>query len=158
MNPRVLPAAFSIALIGATLWPLARKPIEDDFPLSTYPMFAWRRPTALTMSYAVGITQTGTRRYLRPVIAGSYEVLQARAIIERGVKGTPRERGALCTRIAERVTAFPEFADVVTIAIVTGTHDSVEFLLRDHPGTVVERTRCSVTRSVPRPVPLPEPP
>ena len=59
---RVAAAVVSIALILATLSPLVRDPIDDSYPLSTYPMFAWKRPTTLQMSYAIGETQTGERK------------------------------------------------------------------------------------------------
>ncbi|MBS1119409.1 MAG: hypothetical protein H6Q90_1637 [Deltaproteobacteria bacterium] len=145
VRTRALPAAISIVLIGATLWPLVRQPVDDDFPLSTYPMFAFERPTRMTMSYAVGITRTG-RRYLRPEIVGTPEVLQARAIIERGIGGTARERMALCSQIATTLREVSEFDDVVAIAIVTGTHDALDFLIRGQIGTEIERVRCEVKR------------
>ena len=143
---RALAAVVTIALIGATLSPLVRNPADDGFPLSTYPMFAFERPTKLTMSYALGVTRAGERRYLTPVIIGSGEVLQARAVIERAVAGGPREQTALCHRIAAQIRRFSAFDDVVTIRIVTGTHDAVEFLVRDQVGREVERMRCEVAR------------
>jgi hypothetical protein len=143
---RTLPAAISIVMIGATLWPVTRRPVADSFPLSTYPMFAFERPTKLTMSYAVGITQRGDRRFLSPAIIGSPEALQALAIIERGLAGKPAERMALCTEIADSVRGYPALDDIVTIAIVTGSHDALDFLLRDRVGTERERVRCQVKR------------
>ncbi len=82
---RALAIVTSLALVGAALSPLVRDPADDGFPLSTYPMFAWSRPTELTASYALGVTPGGGRRYLSPALVGSGEVLQARAIIEAGV-------------------------------------------------------------------------
>ncbi len=146
MRTRAFAIVVTIAMIYATLLPLVRRPTDDDFPLSTYPMFAFARPTRLTMSYAVGITKDGRRRYLLPVMVGSREVLQARAIIERGVGGGPRERLALCTRIAANIRSYDDFDDIATIAIVTGTHDAVEFLVRDKGGVEQERVRCEVKR------------
>src|SRR5215204_4656942 len=103
---RAYAAVVSIVLIAATLWPLRLDPMKgdsDSFPLSTYPMFAWKRPTKLAMSYAIGETADGQRRYLTPRILGSGEVLQARAIVERMVRNGGTELTKFCERIARTV-------------------------------------------------------
>jgi hypothetical protein len=137
----------SIALIGATLSPLLRRPAEDGFPLSTYPMFARPRPRQLTMSYPLGVTAGGGRRYLSPALVGSAEVLQALAIVERAVARGGAAVLVLCEAIARRVAASPAHRDVAAIRLVTGTHDAVELLVRDRLGAEVERGRCDVRRS-----------
>ena len=143
---RAAAAVVSLLLIGATLWPLVRNPYDDGFPLSTYPMFASKRPTRQTYSYALGQTATGERRTLRPAVVGSHEILQALRVIERAVRGPKSELAKLCDAIAARVAAEDDFADVATIRIVTGTHDAVEYLARGRIGTEVERVRCAVPR------------
>ena len=143
---RTAAAVVSIAMIVATLSPLVRDPNDDGFPLSTYPMFAWKRPTKLTMSYAIGETQTGERRYLTPRIVGSGEVLQARAIVERAVRAGPAEASALCRKVATNVTRVPRYADVARIRVMTGSHDSIEFLVDGKLGSEIERTKCEVRR------------
>ena len=52
LSSRLFAAVVSIALLGATLEPLIREPWEDGFPLSPYPMFAFNRPTKLSIEYA----------------------------------------------------------------------------------------------------------
>ena len=136
----------SIVLIGATLFPLTRNPSDDSFPLSTYPMFAWKRPTRMSMSYPVGETASGERRYLVPRIIGSGEVLQARAIVERAVAKGGTELAQLCQRIAATVARAPRFADVVRIRVMSGTHESIDYLVEGKLGVEVERTRCEVKR------------
>ena len=138
-------ALVSIALIGATLSPLSREPHEDGYPLSTYPMFAWKRPTQMTMSYPVGDTPSG-RRYLTPWIIGSAEVLQARAIVERAVRIGGKDLTALCERIAKNVARVPEYRDVTRIRILTGTHESIAFLVDKKLGPEHQRTQCEVKR------------
>ena len=146
MNPRVVPAILSVALIAITLSPVLRQPSDDGYPLSTYPMFAFKRPTKLTMDYALGVTAAGKTVFLRPWHTGSGEVLQARAIIDRGVHGGPKALGALCTDIAKRVATDEEFPDVVTIELVTGTHDAVDYLVRHVEGKVTVKGQCKVPR------------
>lgn len=141
---RVAAAVVSIALLAATASPVLRKPWEDGFPLSPYAMFAFRRPTKLTMDYPLGLTASGQRRYLSPWIIGSTEVLQALQVIARAKAA--RTLPALCTTIAGRVAVLDEYRDVVSITIVTGTHDAVDFLVRDQLGTEQQRARCEVKR------------
>ena len=141
---RVAAAVVSIALIAATASPVLRKPWDDGFPLSPYAMFAFRRPTKLTMDYPLGVTASGQRRYLSPWIIGSAEVLQALQVISRAKAA--RTLPALCTTIAGRVALLEDYRDVVSIRIVTGTHEAVDFLVRDQLGTEQDRAHCEVRR------------
>lgn len=143
---RIPAAVISLALIGATLWPLANDPRDDGFPLSTYPMFASRRPTVQTYRYALGETAAGERRILHPRVVGTGEILQALRVIQRAVAAGRAEAAKLCTAIASRVANDDAFRDVVAIRIVTGTHDAVDYLARDQVGREVELLRCEVTR------------
>lgn len=141
---RATAAVVSIAMIVAVASPVLRKPWEDGFPLSPYAMFAFRRPTKLTMDYPLGITASGGRRYLAPWIVGSGEVLQALHIISRAK--AQRTLPALCSAIASRVATLDNYRDVVSIRMVTGTHEAVDFLVRDQLGKEQEQARCMVPR------------
>jgi hypothetical protein len=146
LGTRVFAAVVSIALLGATLEPLIRQPWEDGFPLSPYPMFAFKRPTKLSMEYAFGVTATGERKTLTPRLVGSAEVLQALTVLQRA-----KSRGelpGLCLTIAARVADVARYDDVTEIRIVTGTHDAVDFLMRDIRGPEVQLTSCKVPRQV----------
>ena len=140
----------SVVLVGATLAPLVRDPNRgDSFPLSTYPMFASRRPVVTTLDFAYGVTAAGERRTLSPRMLGTREVLQAAAILDRAVDGGPKALVPLCEAIAMRVAAAPQFADIATIRIVEGTYDAVEYLVRAAPGIEHDRWRCRVVRDHP---------
>jgi hypothetical protein len=136
----------SVALIAATLWPVTLEPREDGFPLSTYPMFASRRPTLQTYRYALGETAAGERRTLAPSVVGTGEVLQALRVLDRAIAAGRPEQEKLCEAIAARVAADAEFADIAVIRLVTGRHDAVEYLVRDQVGREVEHHRCAVKR------------
>lgn len=136
----------SIALIVATLSPLLREPTDDGFPLSTYPMFARRRLTTLTMSYALGEGAAGERIIFAPDLVGTGEVLQAMRVIERAVHGGKPAMDKLCALIAGRVASDSDYVAVAAVRIVTGTHDAVEYLSRDRVGRELERVRCTVMR------------
>lgn len=146
LGARSIAAVISVVLVGATLYPVLRHPRDDGFPLSTYPMFASRRPTRLTMDYAIGIAQGGERHHLPPWTIGSREVLQARAILARGVGGGTRTQGPLCRDIATRIASAARFADIVEIQLVTGTHDAVDYLVRKQVGQENVRATCKVVR------------
>jgi hypothetical protein len=133
-------------LVVLVAWPLLRDPRDDAFPLSTYPMFAQRRSTTLTMDYALGETATGERRTLSPRLAGTGEVLQAYVLFDRVVHGPREGLQQLCTQIAARVAADPDYHDVVAIRIVTGRHDAVDYLVRGKRGVEHDRIRCRVLR------------
>lgn len=143
---RIVAACVSLGLVGVTLSPLVRDPYDDGFPLSTYPMFASKRPTTWTMHYALGEGRGGERIVLAPSLVGTGEVLQAMRVIDRAVGGGRTEQQRLCTAIAGRVAADADYAHVVNVRIVTGTHDALDYLVRDRIGREAERVRCAVTR------------
>lgn len=143
-NHRPAAAIVSIVMLLVVASPLLREPWDDGFPLSPYAMFAFARPTKLTIDYGLGETATGARRYLTPRIVGSGEVLQALNVIARARQAN--QLPALCQTIAARVATLDRYRDVVRIKIVSGTHDAVEFLVRHEVGKEVERTRCEVKR------------
>jgi hypothetical protein len=139
----------SVILVGATLAPIVRTATHDSFPLSTYPMFALRRPSTLTLDYAIGLTERGDRRPLAPELVGTGEVLQAGAIVNDAVNAGPKALAPLCTQIAAAVARDHDLDDVTTVRIVTGTHDAIEFLLRDTLGRESQRWQCRVVRGAP---------
>ena len=121
-----------------------RKPKHDDFPLSTYPMFASKRKLTQTFTYAVGKTAAGERRRIRPRHVANAEVMQSVMAFSKA-----RSKGrlpTLCRSIAARVGADARLADVTEIDIVTGTHEALSYLLRDVHGTEKTLTTCEVPR------------
>ena len=109
-------------------------------------MFASQRPTKQTYRYALGETGAGERRTLRPSVVGTAEVLQAIRVFDTAMGGGRTEWEKLCVAIAARVAVDEDFRDVVTVRLVTGTHDAVEYLARDRIGTEIEHLRCPVVR------------
>ena len=128
---RHLAAMVSIGLCGAALEPVLRDPGDpdsDDFPLSTYPMFAAPRPTELTMAWARGVAADGRTRALAPAHLGTGEVMQAFATLQRAASSGPAGGAALCRAIAARVAGDAARADVTEIELVVGTYDAVRWL------------------------------
>lgn len=143
---RVAAVVVSIVFVAAALSPLLRHPWDDGFPLSTYAMFASKRPTPQTFHYALGVTASGQRRTLAPRVVGTGEVLQALRVIERATKAGNPTLLELCNQIASRVRDDDELTDIVAIRMVTGTHDAVQYLEHGVVGRETERVRCEVPR------------
>ena len=109
-------------------------------------MFATKRPTALTLHYALGEGVGGERIVLAPALVGPGEVLQAIRVIDRAVSGGRLTTAKLCEDSAARVAREPGDQAVHVVRIVTGAHDAVEYLARDRVGRERERARCPVGR------------
>ena len=136
----------SIALLGATLSALLRDPLDDSFPLSTYPMFAQPRTIHYTEDYALGVDRTGATRPLPAETSGSREVLQAAALYEDAVHGGGRQLAPLCNAVAHRVAGDPALGDVVAVRIIEGTHDVLRLLDTGVRGQEHVRWACGVPR------------
>ena len=116
------PLAVALTALGALLYPLSWGPLDDSFPLSSYPMFSHGRPSPmLTISHAVGIREDGSREALEPLIsAGNREVLQSMVTIQFGIRSGA---DAFCAEVAERARD-EGFAEV---EISTESWDAVEY-------------------------------
>ncbi|MEO6773168.1 MAG: hypothetical protein ABI467_09100 [Kofleriaceae bacterium] len=124
----------SLAFVGATLSALHRDPLDDGFPISTYPMFAQPRTTWFTEDYALGADRHGVTRPLPAATSGTGEVLQAAALYEDAVHAGGRQLAPLCAAVARRVAADPALRDLVAVRIVEGTHDVLALLAGEPRG------------------------
>lgn len=120
-----LAGGFSLAMIGAVLWPLAenwREQPQDNFPLSYYPMFSAKRSKKAKVSYLVGYDSRGQRHILSYKLAGSGGMNQVRRQIRFLVKNGHAEK--LCHNVAERVAQQRKgvLTDIVRVQVVTGTY------------------------------------
>ncbi|MEO8551340.1 MAG: hypothetical protein ABI678_15260 [Kofleriaceae bacterium] len=136
----------SVALVGATLSALHRAPLDDGFPISTYPMVAARRGTKLELEYALGVTAKGQTRSLPASFSGSSEVLQAASIYWGAVHAGGKRLAPLCQQVAREVAADPDLTDIVAVRIVHASHDSLALLLRDVREVEHVRWGCAVSR------------
>lgn len=139
-------AAVSVVALLAVAWPLGREPVrEDDFPLSTYPMFAPRRKDArVVLDYAIAVGADERRVHLSPFLVGTSEPMQAMMTINRAVS---RGHGAaLCGEIARRLATRPGYRAYDEVRLVTGNHLAVDYLVRGQRGTETVRARCPIER------------
>lgn len=145
---RVRALAVSAVVLAAVLWPLSWNPDRDSFPLSSYPMFAHnRRSAVLTAVYAVAIDRGGERRYLPPELIANREVLQARAVLDRAARGGKKGVAVLCHEVAARITAGQggaRFAGAVEVQILRGRHDAGRYFDTGELGEEHVLGRCPV--------------
>src|SRR5262245_53621142 len=72
--------AVSAAALAAMLYPALldpQDPRQDSFPLSTYPMFSYRKPRTATVTSALAIDPTGAEQPVPPDLVATSETMQA---------------------------------------------------------------------------------
>lgn len=128
---RVRAVLVAVAALVAVLWPVARQPQVDGFPLSNYPMFTQLRPRVTTIDLAVGVDDDGGDVRLDPgLVGGTIEVIQAVATVGRSIRtGTTT---ALCDEVAARVAGSGR-VEVVEVVIATDHYDVVDALAEGAP-------------------------
>jgi hypothetical protein len=135
----------SVVSVAAILVVLLPAWIErDSYPLSTYPMFSYRRDRVAVIDTAVGYETDGGRVRLTPtIIAGGSEVIHAAVTVSTAIE--QGDADALCHEIAERATA--RRPALVRIQIVSETHDVVTYFAGDPtPLASVVHATCEVPR------------
>ena len=129
--------------VALVLSPVLRPGQPDSYPLSTYPMFSDDLGRESALPTAVGVTADGTIRRLSPeLISGGYEPIRAFATVDSSI--SVGDTGALCSEIAQRVTAHRS-TDVVAIEVVTEVHDVVAwFDGHKEPFQRIVHARCGL--------------
>lgn len=118
---------------------------RDSFPLSTYPMFSYRRTSTEVVDTAVATEPGGRTWRLSPVqIAATDEVITAAATVSDAIAAGRTDD--LCAQIAARV-ADDGPDDATAIEVVSERYDAIEWFEGNH--TPLERdvhARCEVHR------------
>lgn len=139
----------TVVTMVAVAWPLAWHPVRgDSFPLSTYPMFASRRPGAkLYLEYLVATGPDGARRHVPPELIANHEVIQAIVTVQQAV--SRGDAKGLCTRVAARVARDRRFDRMDTLSVIGGNHAAVDYLVRGLHGTERVLAKCAIARGAP---------
>jgi hypothetical protein len=95
-------SAVSVTMLVAVASPLWHG--EDDYPLSTYPMFSKARPAEIDIEHLVGVSADGRERKLPPSLVMRGEVLEAKVAISSAI--ARQEAAALCAAVAQRAPGF----------------------------------------------------
>lgn len=139
---RRVASVVSVAAILVVLLPAWLE--RDSYPLSTYPMFSYRRDRVAVIDTAVGFETDGRRVRLTPtIIAGGSEVIHAAVAVSTAIE--QGDADALCHEIAARATA--RRPALVRIQIVSETHDVVTYFAGDPtPRSSVVHATCEMPR------------
>jgi len=104
---------------------------RDSYPVSTYPMFSYRRTTTETVDTAILVVDGDVRRLSPTTIADTDEVILAAATVSNAIaSGTA---AVLCAEIAGRVGTVENAAggsggaSAAEIRVVTERFDSVRW-------------------------------
>ena len=111
---------------------------RDSYPISTYPMFSYRRTTTETVDTAILVDEGQVRRLSPSTIAATDEVILAAATVSNAIAGGTAD--VLCAEIAARVDPPGE------IQVVTEQFDSVLWYEGDKtPLMRVVHASCAAT-------------
>jgi hypothetical protein len=142
-------ALVTVLALAAVAYPLRREPLRrDDFPLSTYPMFAARRKDArIHLDYVVATGAPDRRRHVPPELIAGPEVMQAMMTISRAVNRG--HAATLCAEVAARLAPRAGWRAYDTVQVITGDHLAVEYLTRGVLGREQVRATCAIPRGGP---------
>ncbi|MGY6501749.1 MAG: hypothetical protein ACXIVQ_12780 [Acidimicrobiales bacterium] len=144
---RWFPWLAMLALVAAMSPPLVLDPTNDDFPVSTYPMFTTDRSGPSSISTAVGVTADGDRHRLSSgLLAGADEPILAVRTARVEVGGG--RAGSWCVEVARRVAddaTVRSGRPVVEIEVVTEVHDPIATLAHGaEPLATTVHASCAV--------------
>jgi hypothetical protein len=115
-----------LALVAAS--PILRHPLDDGFPLSTFPMFA--EPLTEPAFYsAEGVRRDRSRVMVPPEIIANGAAMQAVQTLQGAHGQGRRALRQLCERIARQVPQDPKLRDVQRVEIVTARYDPIAYFV-----------------------------
>jgi len=121
----------TVAAVLVVVAPAVLPDPEDDFPISTYPMFTAERGRVVDLDTAVLVDADGRHRLSPFEVGGTDEIVSAAVAVSRAIAGGPVALATLCADIAERV------AGPGTIEVVTERHDAVALLQDGSPPVAI---------------------
>jgi hypothetical protein len=127
----------TVAVSAVVLAPAVLPDPEDDFPISTYPMFTTERGEVVDLDTAVLVDDDGRHRLSPAVVGGTSEIVSASVTVSRAIADGGAALDLLCGEIADRIETPGE------VQVVTERHDAVALLQDDaEPLAVTVHERC----------------
>jgi hypothetical protein len=138
-------------MLVAVLSPLRldpQDPAQDEYPLSTYPMFSYDRDRTFELITAVARGEDGFERPVPPRLVASAEAMHAQKALMKAVQ---RGRAkAMCREMAARVAHDAQASGLGSseeVAIVERTVDVLDYLAGDpRPARTKLIARCPIRR------------
>ena len=133
----LLTVAVTLVVGAPALWPDP----DDDFPISTYPMFTADRGRVVAIDTAVLVDADDERHRLSPeMVGGTDEIVTAAVAVSRAIAAGDDALRRFCATVADRVD------EPGTIEVVTERHDAIALLREDAPAEAVTvHERCPAT-------------
>jgi hypothetical protein len=123
---RAIAYTWGLGLVLAAASPLLRNPLADDFPLSTFPMFAEPLEQAEFYS-AEGVRHDRSRVALRPELVANGAAMQTvQTMRDAHARGAHALR-ELCERIASRAAHDSALRDIERVELVNARYDPVAY-------------------------------
>lgn len=128
---RALAFTWGLGLVLVVASPIFRDPLQDSFPLSTFPMFA--EPLQNPAFYsAEGVRPDRTRVMVAPELIANGAAMQAVQTMQ-GAHGQGRKAlRRLCERIAARAPHEAALRDVRRVELVVSRYDPVAYFVSSH--------------------------
>jgi hypothetical protein len=141
---RVIAFTWGLGLVFVVASPLLRDPLNDGFPLSTFPMFA--EPLAEPAFYsAEGVRPDRSRVMVPPEIIANGAAMQAVQTLEAAHGQGLGALRQLCERIAKQVPEDPKLGEVQRVEIVSTRYDPIAyFVSAPGPGERQVLHKCRV--------------
>ncbi|MEP6661176.1 MAG: hypothetical protein ABJD24_14770 [Acidimicrobiales bacterium] len=129
----------AVAVLAAVMSPAVTN--HDSFPLSTYPMYAFRRGRLDTFQVVLGVDATGADHPLSlRVVANTDDPLIGESLVAQSIRAGRADR--LCEQVALRVDAA-----TAKVLVAEEVHDVIA--RARHKPSLTKRTvyaECAVTR------------
>jgi hypothetical protein len=125
---RVIALTWGLGLVLVAASPLLRSPLDDRFPLSTFPMFA--EPLAQPVFYsAEGVRADRSRVMLPPETIANGAAMQAVQTLQTAQRQGRNALRQLCERIARQLPQNPKWHDVQRVEIASARYDPVAYFV-----------------------------
>lgn len=145
---RVVAFTWGLGIVLTAASPLLRDARADDFPLSTFPMFAEPLEQA-TFYSAEGLRRDRSRVKLPPELIATGAAMQAVETLRDAHAHGGKALAQLCERIAARVAEHPELRDVQRVELVTARYDAVAYFVSSTEPIERQVARKCPVRSAP---------
>jgi hypothetical protein len=141
-------SVFSLLLLAAIAWPVGEnwkpKP-KDEFPLSYFPMFSFKREAVQELSYFVGYDAQNQRYCIPYDYIGSGGFNQVRRQLNKKVR---RDKGPQLTeKVAKRLSScrLAPYNELVRVDLVTGRYHLDNYFLTGDKNPLAETVIASKT-------------
>lgn len=125
---RLIATTWGLSVVLVVASPMLRNPLNDDFPLSTFPMFA--EPLGQPAFYsAEGVRPDRSRVMVPPEIIANGAAMQAVQTLQTAHSQGDKALRQLCERIAQQAAQDPRLREAQRVEIVTARYDPIAYFV-----------------------------